>query len=60
MSAAVAGLRSIRPTRSYTNTRDVTFGLLSRSLRPAIVGTAHEVRGLSRELRETFGARYAH
>jgi hypothetical protein len=24
MSAAVAGLRSIRPTRSYTNTRDVT------------------------------------
>ena len=24
MSAAVAGLRSIRPTRSYTNTRDMT------------------------------------
>jgi transposase len=24
MSAAVAGPRSIRPTRSYTNTRDVT------------------------------------
>jgi hypothetical protein len=38
----------------------IAFGLLSRSLRPAIVGSAHEVRGLSRELRETFGARYAH
>jgi hypothetical protein len=38
----------------------IAFGLLSRSLRPAIVGTAHEVRGLSRELREAFGARYAH
>jgi hypothetical protein len=31
MSAAVAGLRSIRPTRSYTNTRDVT---------PADIGAA--------------------
>jgi len=28
MSAAVAGLRSIRPTGSYTNTRDVTRGFL--------------------------------
>jgi hypothetical protein len=31
MSAAVAGLRSIRPTPSYTNPRDVTTGLSSRT-----------------------------
>jgi hypothetical protein len=37
----------------------IAFGLLSRSLRPAIVGSAHEVRGLSQELRAAFSARYA-
>lgn len=37
----------------------IAFGLLSHSLRPAIAGTAHEVHGLTRELRAAFGARYA-
>ena len=37
----------------------IAFGLLSKSLRPAIVGSAHEVRGLTRELRAAFDARYA-
>jgi hypothetical protein len=32
MSAAVAGLRSIRPTRSYTNTRDVTESRMAEAL----------------------------
>ena len=35
MSAAVAGLRSIRPTRSYTNTRDVTRRDLDDAIRLA-------------------------
>jgi hypothetical protein len=37
----------------------IAFGLLSHSLRPAIAGSAREVRGLTRELRAAFGARYA-
>jgi hypothetical protein len=37
----------------------IAFGLLSHSLRPAIAGTAREVRGLTRDLRAAFGARYA-
>jgi hypothetical protein len=36
----------------------IAFGLLSKSLRPTIVGSAHEVRSLSRDLRSFFGARY--
>jgi hypothetical protein len=37
----------------------IAFGLLSNSIRPTIVGSAHEVRQLTRELRAAFGARYA-
>ena len=39
MSAAVAGLRPIRPTRSYTNPRDVTvaLGLLDGHARSCVL-----------------------
>jgi hypothetical protein len=37
----------------------IAFGLLSHSLRPAIAGSARQVRGLTQELRTAFGARYA-
>ena len=38
----------------------IAFGLVSHSMRPMIVGSAHEIRGLTRHLRTAFGARYAH
>jgi hypothetical protein len=36
----------------------IAFGLLSKSLRPTIVGSAHEVRSLTRDLRSALSARY--
>jgi hypothetical protein len=36
----------------------IAFGLLSRSLRPAVVGSAREVRALARDVRSAFSARY--
>jgi hypothetical protein len=36
----------------------IAFGLLSRSLRPAVAGSAREVHALAREVRAAFGARY--
>jgi len=38
----------------------VVFALLSRSLRPAMAGSAREVRALAREVGAAFGARYGH
>jgi hypothetical protein len=36
----------------------IALALLSRSLRPAVVGSAREVRALAHEMRAAFGARY--
>ena len=36
----------------------IAFAMLSHSVRPAVAGTAHEVRALAREVRAAFGARY--
>jgi hypothetical protein len=36
----------------------IAAAILSHSLRPAVVGTAREVRALTREARAAFGARY--
>ncbi|MEN3285092.1 MAG: hypothetical protein V7607_6232 [Solirubrobacteraceae bacterium] len=36
----------------------IAFGLLSRSLRPAIAGSAREVHALARKVRSAFDARY--
>jgi hypothetical protein len=38
----------------------IAFALLSHSLRPAVAGSAREVRALAREVRAAFGARYGH
>jgi hypothetical protein len=36
----------------------IAFALVSHSLRPAVAGSAREVRALAREVRASFGARY--
>jgi hypothetical protein len=36
----------------------IAFAILSRSLRPAVAGSAEEARALARAVRATFGARY--
>ena len=36
----------------------IAAAILSHSLRPAVVGSAREVRGLTRQVRTAFGARY--
>jgi hypothetical protein len=36
----------------------IAFAVLSHSLRPAVAGSAREVRALAREVRAAFGARY--
>jgi hypothetical protein len=38
----------------------IAFAVLSHSLRPALTGSAREVRALAREVRAAFGARYGH
>jgi hypothetical protein len=36
----------------------IAFALVAHSLRPAVAGSAREVRALAREVRASFGARY--
>lgn len=38
----------------------IAFAVLSHSLRPAVTGSAREVRALTRDVRAAFGARYGH
>jgi hypothetical protein len=38
----------------------IAFAVLSHSVRPAVAGSAREVRALTREVRAAFGARYGH
>jgi hypothetical protein len=38
----------------------IAFAVLSRSLRPAVAGSAREVRALARQARAAFGDRYGH
>ena len=38
----------------------IAFALLSHSVRPAVAGSAREIRALTREVRAAFGARYGH
>jgi hypothetical protein len=38
----------------------IAVAILSRSLRPAVAGSAREARALAREVRTAFGARYGH
>jgi hypothetical protein len=38
----------------------IAAAVLSNSLRPAVAGSAREVRALGREVRAAFGARYGH
>lgn len=38
----------------------IAFALLASSLRPAVAGSAREVRALTRHFRQAFGARYGH
>jgi hypothetical protein len=38
----------------------IAFALLSHSIRPAVAGSAREIRALTRGVRGAFGARYGH
>lgn len=38
----------------------IAFALLSHSIRPAVAGSAREMRALTAELKAAFGARYGH
>jgi hypothetical protein len=38
----------------------IALAMLSHSLRPALTGSAREVRALARDVRMAFGARYGH